>query len=186
MRTQSTPTNQAFSGTGGTNAVSVTTGVGCTWTVASAASWITVTSGTSGGGNGTFAYSVSANYSTATRTGKIMVAGETVTINQWGALDTVGDGIPNSWRMQYFGDPTATSAATCATCDFDGTGQDNLFKYVAGLNPTNPAYLGVRVEDRPGGGAADAEDVDVQSDRGGIRPDLHGAIQGPTWTGGAA
>ena len=28
---------------------------------------------------------------------------------------------------------------SCATCDFDGTGQNNLFKYIAGLDPTNPS-----------------------------------------------
>jgi len=55
--------------------------------------------------------------------------------------DTVGDGIANWWRMQYFGDPTATDVTTCATCDFDGTGQNNLFKYVTGLDPTDPTQV---------------------------------------------
>jgi hypothetical protein len=59
-------------------------------------------------------------------------------------LDTVGDGIPDWWRAAYF--PPGTGATTnnagsCATCDADGTGQNNLFKYVAGLNPTNPASV---------------------------------------------
>jgi sugar lactone lactonase YvrE len=61
-------------------------------------------------------------------------------------LDSVGDGIPDSWRMQYFplippGDGTATNSSSCATCDADGTGQNNFFKYVAGLDPTNPASV---------------------------------------------
>jgi hypothetical protein len=34
-----------------------------------------------------------------------------------------------------------TNSHDCATCDPDGTGQDNLFKDVAGLNPTNPASV---------------------------------------------
>jgi poly(beta-D-mannuronate) lyase len=55
-------------------------------------------------------------------------------------VDTVGDGIPDWWRAQYFGGiGTTTNASSCATCDFTGTGQNNLFKYVADLNPTNPA-----------------------------------------------
>ncbi|HXI83194.1 MAG TPA: LamG-like jellyroll fold domain-containing protein [Verrucomicrobiae bacterium] len=53
--------------------------------------------------------------------------------------DTVGDGIPNWWRQQYFGTGSTTGSTTCATCDFDGTGQNNLFKYTAGLDPTNPS-----------------------------------------------
>lgn len=46
------------------------------------------------------------------------------------------DGLPDWWQVQYFGldNPAAAPAA-----DADGTGQNNLFKYVAGLNPTNPA-----------------------------------------------
>jgi 1,4-alpha-glucan branching enzyme len=51
--------------------------------------------------------------------------------------DSVGDGIANWWRQQYFESSSMTGATTCATCDFDGTGQNNRFKYVAGLDPTD-------------------------------------------------
>ena len=54
--------------------------------------------------------------------------------------DSVGDGIPDWWRQLYFGgDGSTTNNQSCATCDADATGQDNDFKYVAGLNPTNGA-----------------------------------------------
>jgi hypothetical protein len=53
--------------------------------------------------------------------------------------DTVGDGIPNWWRQEYFGTGFTTNSSSCASCDADGTGQNNLFKYVTGLNPTNPS-----------------------------------------------
>ena len=57
-------------------------------------------------------------------------------------LATTGDGIPNWWRAQYFGgNGASTNSQSCAACDADGTGQDNLFKYVAGLDPTNPASI---------------------------------------------
>jgi hypothetical protein len=56
--------------------------------------------------------------------------------------DSVGDGIPDAWRAQYFGgNGRTTNASSCATCDADGTGQNNLFKFQAGLNPTNPASV---------------------------------------------
>jgi hypothetical protein len=57
------------------------------------------------------------------------------------APDTVGDGIADWWRQAYFGSVTPTNSSDCATCDPDGTGQDNLFKYVAGLNPTSSASV---------------------------------------------
>ncbi len=49
-----------------------------------------------------------------------------------------GDGIPDSWQVQYFG---TNNPEGVATADADGTGQNNLFKYVAGLDPTNPASI---------------------------------------------
>ncbi len=62
---------------------------------------------------------------------------------QMSTNDTVGDGIPDWWRQQYFGGSGATTnvPGSCATCDADGTGQNNLFKYLAGLDPTNPASV---------------------------------------------
>ncbi len=56
-------------------------------------------------------------------------------------LDTVGDGIANWWRQQYFGNGSATDATSCATCDVFGTGQNNLFKFVAGLDPNDPTSV---------------------------------------------
>lgn len=56
--------------------------------------------------------------------------------------DSVGDGITDAWRAQYFGGTgTTTNSHSCATCDDDHTGQDNLIKFLAGLNPTNPASI---------------------------------------------
>jgi beta-glucanase (GH16 family) len=43
------------------------------------------------------------------------------------------------WQVQYFFSTTNSQAA--ANVDADGTGQNNLFKYVAGLDPTNPASV---------------------------------------------
>ena len=43
------------------------------------------------------------------------------------------------WQIQYFGSTNNPNAA--AGVDADGTGQNNLFKFVAGLDPTNPASV---------------------------------------------
>jgi hypothetical protein len=54
-----------------------------------------------------------------------------VTTDDFGAY--AGDGIDDSWQVQYFGQPPNPLAGPNA--DADGTGQNNLFKFVAGLNP---------------------------------------------------
>ena len=48
-----------------------------------------------------------------------------------------GSGISDAWFVQYFG--TAPNPLANPNADASGTGQNNLFKYVAGLNPTNAA-----------------------------------------------
>ena len=67
----------------GTVGVSATT-YSATWTAVSNVSWITVTSGASGNGNGTMGYSVQANTATgaSARTGTITIAGQTFAVNQ--------------------------------------------------------------------------------------------------------
>jgi hypothetical protein len=49
-----------------------------------------------------------------------------------------GDGLPDSWQNQYFGLDNPNAAPNK---DVTGTGQNNLFKYTAGLDPTNPASV---------------------------------------------
>jgi hypothetical protein len=75
------PVSQNFNATGGSGSVSVTTAGGCAWTATSNDSFITITSGASGSGNGTVNYSVAAN-SGAARVGWLTVAGQTFTVTQ--------------------------------------------------------------------------------------------------------
>jgi len=54
----------------------------CAWTALSNASWLTVTSGAPGTGNGTVGFSVDANTATSPRSGTLTIAGNTFTVNQ--------------------------------------------------------------------------------------------------------
>lgn len=60
-----------------------------------------------------------------------------------------GDGVGDGWQMQYFGPAPNPNAGP--DVDFDGTGQTNFFKYIAGLNPLDPnSRFLLRVDPVPG------------------------------------
>jgi uncharacterized protein (TIGR03437 family) len=86
------PTSQVFSSTGGRGTIGVVANGGCTWTAVSNAPWLTITSGSSGSGTGTLAYSVASNTAAASRAGALTIAGQTFTVTQSGtsALFLVG------------------------------------------------------------------------------------------------
>jgi uncharacterized protein (TIGR03437 family) len=73
---------QLFGASGGAGSVNVTTTAGCSWSaVSNASSFITITGGASGAGNGAVTYTVAAN-SGAARSGTLTIAGLTYTVTQ--------------------------------------------------------------------------------------------------------
>jgi hypothetical protein len=74
-------TGADFPVNGGTGSFDVTAGAGCAWSAVSNASWIHITSGSSGSGNGTVGFSVDANLA-GPRSGTISVGGQFFTVNQ--------------------------------------------------------------------------------------------------------
>jgi glucose/arabinose dehydrogenase len=73
---------------GGSHSTSVTTASDCSWLAVSHVSWITITAGASGTGNGTVTFSTSANPDTNAREGTIHIGGEALTVTQAGTPDT--------------------------------------------------------------------------------------------------
>lgn len=87
--------------------VGVTAPSGCAWTVTSGVSWITVISGSSGVGTGGANYAVEANNGPS-RTGQLIVAGQTVTVNQGTPSPTPYDG---QWTGSGRGESSGPTAA---------------------------------------------------------------------------
>jgi C1A family cysteine protease len=76
------PTSKIFVYSGGTGSVAVYTQSNCPWTASSNASWITITSGNTGSGNGSVKYKVAANPNNYQRSGTLTIAGKTFTVTQ--------------------------------------------------------------------------------------------------------
>jgi hypothetical protein len=78
------PTSTTYTATGGTGSVSVTTGSNCGWTASDSASWMTITSGSSGTGSGKVTYSVDSYTGRNPRSASITVGGQTHSVKQNG------------------------------------------------------------------------------------------------------
>ena len=75
------PESASVPASAATGKVTVSSATGCSWTASSHASWLTITSGSSGSGNGEVHYSAAAASGPA-RSGALTIAGRTFTLNQ--------------------------------------------------------------------------------------------------------
>jgi hypothetical protein len=100
---------QGFTAAGGSGSLQVTSPNGCPWTATTTDPWISVTSGSSGSGNGTVNFSVQANASTSQRMGRITVADSIFQVAQIGAAGQPGpfDGVWSGIIAGTFTNPTA-------------------------------------------------------------------------------
>lgn len=109
----------SFGAGGGTGSVNVTALAGCGWMATSNASFITVTSGASGSGNGTVGYSVSANPQTTPRSGTMTIAGLTFTVNQAASTPTCVFGLsPISASFGSGGGAGSVNVTTGSGCSW--------------------------------------------------------------------
>lgn len=76
------PMGSAVGKNGGFGLVTISAGAECIWTAATNTSWITITSASSGIGNGSVNYSVAQNNTGVTRKGSIAIAGRTFNVKQ--------------------------------------------------------------------------------------------------------
>jgi RHS repeat-associated protein len=94
------PTSKSFTWSGGAGSITVSSmGAACSWSAISNASWITITSGAGGAGDGVVNYSVPLyDVLDGVRSGTITVAGHTVTITQTGTFDPC---IKKPWLCEF-------------------------------------------------------------------------------------
>jgi Fibronectin type III domain len=74
----------SYGSSGGAGNVTVNAPGGCTWSSSTPPSWLNLTSGASGTGNGSVVYSVAPNNNTSSRTVDLTIAGQVFTVMQNG------------------------------------------------------------------------------------------------------
>ena len=88
------PSNMSFAANGGTGQISVDAAGDCEWAAGASSSFITVTDGRVGFGDGLVTYAVAPNTAPTNRVGIINVAGQTFTVYQGAHFNDVPEGAP--------------------------------------------------------------------------------------------
>lgn len=123
--------NQSFAAGGGTGSLNVTTNNQCGWTAVSQASFITITGGKSGSGDGAVNYNIAQNYGAA-RTGTLSVAGQTVTIAQEAGNGCDVTLAPASRAFPAAGGSGSFAVAAPGDCAWTATASDPFIQIVLG------------------------------------------------------
>ncbi|TAL00326.1 MAG: PKD domain-containing protein [Verrucomicrobia bacterium] len=122
----------SYSSSSVTRSLPVTATSGCTWTATNnGTSWITITSGSSGAGNGTINFTVAANTSSTARNASMTVAGLAFSITQAGAPCTYSLS-PVSTSMTASGGSGNVSVTAIAGCAWSATANDAWITITSG------------------------------------------------------
>jgi hypothetical protein len=142
-----TPESALFGKDGGAGNVTVTAPAGCEWTAASSAPWVVIVTGNAGTGNGSVAYSIAENNSTAERTTTLLVAGRNVVIMQAGESVVCEYSVAPVQLTTCMGATVLTTTVTTASgCTW--TAQPNAsWMNVAVQSGTGPASIQIAVSD---------------------------------------
>jgi len=102
---------------GGTGSVTVTTETGCVWSAVPSASWLTITSGASGTGSGSFTFSAAPGSTSNSFSGTITVMSQIVTIVAGSSVGTPGTGTVTIQGHAIFGYscPVGCRLKSCCT-----------------------------------------------------------------------
>ncbi|MCP4658216.1 MAG: DUF11 domain-containing protein [bacterium] len=138
------PASTVVSRDGGSHSVSVTVAAGCTWTATSNDAWITVTSGSSGTGDGSVGFSVVANTGPA-RSGTITIAGQTLTVDQEAACSYSLSIDPISTGVAVGGGSGSVNVTAGAGCAWTAVSNAAWITVTSGTGGTGDGVVGYTV-----------------------------------------
>ena len=136
------PTNATFAASGGSSTVSVIASNGCAWSATNNDSFITITSGSSGSGNGAVHYSVAANTSSNERVGIMTIADQTFIVTESGTSSSGGGctysiGSKTSITLTAKGGSKSVSVKTKGTdCSWTAVSNDPFITITSGSSGT--------------------------------------------------
>jgi hypothetical protein len=148
--TLSTP-SVTLSAKGGSETVSVKVkGTDCApWTASTTNSWITITSGSSGTGNGTVKFTVPGNTNTTGLSGTITIADQTITVNQDPGGCTYSFSPKNAKFKDTGGTGTVTVKPNFSDCDWTAASNDPFITITGGASGVGKGTVRYTVASNP-------------------------------------
>ncbi len=145
-----TPTEADINAPGGSVAIQVSTSAACAWTASSGVSWMAVTAGQTGTGNGTVAVTVQENTGETPRTGTLTIGGTTVTIRQAGTPAPCAYMVTVSTDdFSAAGGQGTVQVATTASCAWQAVSQAAWISFTGGTTGTGSGQVTFTVAPNP-------------------------------------
>jgi hypothetical protein len=140
------PSSLSFGASGGAGSVTVTAAAQCTWNASSDRGWLSITSGTSGAGNGVVSISLTPNTNTTERTGTLTIAGQSVAVKEDGQSPCTIDISPGS---ATFGKDSATGTFAVSAgdqCEWSAVSTTAWIAVTSGGTGTGNGTVGYAIE----------------------------------------
>ncbi len=145
------PTSQNAGAAAGTGTVNVTATAACAWTAVSNATWLSVTAGAAGTGNGTVGFSVAANTGAA-RAGTLTIANQTFTVNQAAFVAPCTYSLsPTSQDVAAGASTTTVTVTTTAACAWTTSSGAPWITVTSGGAGTGNGSVGLSIAANTGG-----------------------------------
>ena len=143
------PTAGRIAHAGGPGSVAVSTSAGCVWAASSSVPWARITSGPGGTGSGNATFLVDHTTTSLPRSGPLLIAGHTFTINQDGApcLYVLG---PQSAEVEAGGGAGIFEVNTAENCPWTAASNDAWVHVTAGRTGSGEGAVNFTVDPNPG------------------------------------
>ena len=139
------PAGASAPAAGGTWSVSVTTQPGCSWTAASNAAFLGISSRNTGDGSGSVTYNVASNSATNPRSGTLTIAGSTFTVNQAAAVICTYSVTPGATSFGAAGGNGTATIDTQSGCPWTAVSGDAFLSITSAASGTGSASVSYNV-----------------------------------------
>ncbi|MFZ1695174.1 MAG: BACON domain-containing carbohydrate-binding protein [Flavobacteriales bacterium] len=156
---------------GGSYTVGVTTQSGCAWTASESLSWVTITGGSSGTGNGTVSYTVTSNTGAA-RNGTITIAGSSFQVSQAGVC-TIALNPTDNLSVPVNGGNYSIAVSTQAGCAWTASESLSWVSITSGASGTGNGTVNYSVTSNGGtsrSGTLTIAGLSFQVSQAGVAP----------------